>query len=95
MAKPRKPVWEPIKTAPAHKEIVVLTDLGEPFIAIRHNKSKFFDVKTLSPSGGYDFVKKYLHERNCTYWLCIPNLTKKQFAAVFQMHAAWNKMFER
>ena len=28
MAKSRKKVWEPIETAPAHKEIVVLTDLG-------------------------------------------------------------------
>ena len=42
MAKSLKKVWEPIETAPAHKEIVVLTDLGEPFLAVRHKKTKFF-----------------------------------------------------
>ena len=95
MAKSRKKVWEPIETAPAHKEIVVLTDLGEPFLAVRHKKTKFFDVKTISPSGGYDFIPKYLQERNCTYWLNVPNLTKSQFKAKYEMHSAWNKMFER
>ena len=90
----RKPVWNIISKAPARKEIVILTDLGEPFIAIRHKKTKWFDVKTLTPSGGYEFVPKRCHERNIVYWLELPNLTKLQFKAVFEMHANWNKMFE-
>ena len=94
MAKTNNPVWAPIGTAPTKKEIVVRTDMGEAFIAIRHKKTKFFDVKTLSPSGGYDYEMKCLHERNCTYWMELPNLTKKQFKAKYEMNPNWDKMFE-
>ena len=86
--------WKPIKTAPARQEILVLTDLGEVFVACKHRKNgKCFDVKS-SINGKVEWIKNDEHERNLTYWCVIPNLTKKQFAAKYEMHKDWNKMFK-
>lgn len=86
--------WKPIKTAPARQEILVLTDLGEVLVAFKKRKNgKYFDIKN-TINGKIEWATKDKHERNLTYWLEIPNLTKKQFAATFEMHKDWNKMFK-
>lgn len=88
---------------PPRKQILVVTDLGEPFIAWRNKKnSAALDVKCCI-NGKVEWEKNALKlkykmgkQTYCpiAYWCEIKNLTKKQFAAKFEMHPNWNKMFE-
>ena len=87
---------------PPKTEILVLTDLGEVFIACRNRKNgRYLDVKTLLNGKiewlpkNIDLKKRMGNGRYCSvvYWSKIDNLTKKQYDAVFEPSPRWNKMF--
>lgn len=88
---------------PPRKEILIITDLGELFVAYRSKKnSAGLEIKGII-NGKVEWVKNAI-KLKCkvgrliycpiVYWCEVKNLTKKQFKAKFEMHTGWDKMFE-
>ena len=88
---------------PPRQEVLIITDLGELFIAWRNKKNSVtLDIKSLI-NNKVEWVKngiklKYKCGKHTycpvTYWCEVKNLTKSQFAAKFEMHKNWNRMFK-
>lgn len=95
---------DPQKTPiPPRKEVLIITDLGELFVAYRSKRnSAALEIKSLI-DGKVEWVKNAI-KLKCkagkqiyspiAYWCEVKNLTKKQFKAKFEMHPGWDKMFE-